>query len=582
MDGNLTYLEGLGEGKVTATSFNQFTSSYTTGSFTGSFKGDGSGLTGIPGATPIDTTIFVTTSSFNSFTSSYISDSSSFDSRITNLSSSINSITGSVTINTGSFVTTSSFNSFTSSYTTGSFTGFFTGDGSQLTAVVFATSSTTASYALSVDFDNIQDVPEGLISSSAQLAGATIPGNFTVEGTLTSRTFESQLISSSIIYESGSTKFGDSIDDTHQFTGSIQVQGSITGSFTGSFVGDGSGLTGIPSGGGPSVYEYTGSFNNSIVPLLGSNVASGSFGTVGGGTQNKANGNCSTVGGGCCNITNARHSIIAGGHRNVIQSPTNECCSSGVTISGGIGHNSTGGTLDFDTLDITGTITCCNAGYASTISGGLRNIATGGTSTVGGGSFNTASGYGTTVGGGCGNTASSYCTTVGGGGYNTASNWYSTVGGGKGNCAPGCVSTVGGGQFNTASGIRSTVSGGCSNTASGYISTVSGGRSNTASGTNSTVSGGYCNTAAGFRSGILGGASNTVRTEDSRSFIIGSGITSNAPLTTFVNNFNVSGSSILSQVSSSLNFVDDAAAAAGGVPLGGLYRSGNFILIRLA
>jgi hypothetical protein len=38
---------------------------------------------------------------------------------------------------------------------------------------------------------------------------------------------------------------------------------------------------------------------------------------------------------------------------------------------------------------------------------------------------------------------------------------------------------------------------------------------------------------------------------------------------------------ILSQVSASLNFVDDTAAAAGGVPLGGLYRSGNFILIRL-
>jgi hypothetical protein len=39
---------------------------------------------------------------------------------------------------------------------------------------------------------------------------------------------------------------------------------------------------------------------------------------------------------------------------------------------------------------------------------------------------------------------------------------------------------------------------------------------------------------------------------------------------------------ILSQVSSSLNFVNDAAAASGGVPLGGLYRNGNFILIRLA
>jgi hypothetical protein len=42
-----------------------------------------------------------------------------------------------------------------------------------------------------------------------------------------------------------------------------------------------------------------------------------------------------------------------------------------------------------------------------------------------------------------------------------------------------------------------------------------------------------------------------------------------------------SGYVVLSQVSSSLNFVDDTAAAAAGVPLGGLYRNGNFILIRI-
>jgi hypothetical protein len=38
---------------------------------------------------------------------------------------------------------------------------------------------------------------------------------------------------------------------------------------------------------------------------------------------------------------------------------------------------------------------------------------------------------------------------------------------------------------------------------------------------------------------------------------------------------------ILQQVSQSLNFVDDAAAEIGGVPLGGLYRNGNFIVIRI-
>ena len=39
---------------------------------------------------------------------------------------------------------------------------------------------------------------------------------------------------------------------------------------------------------------------------------------------------------------------------------------------------------------------------------------------------------------------------------------------------------------------------------------------------------------------------------------------------------------VLTQVSQSLNFVDDTAAAAGGIPLGGLYRNGNFILIRIS
>jgi hypothetical protein len=38
---------------------------------------------------------------------------------------------------------------------------------------------------------------------------------------------------------------------------------------------------------------------------------------------------------------------------------------------------------------------------------------------------------------------------------------------------------------------------------------------------------------------------------------------------------------VLSRVSSSLNYNNDAAAASAGIPLGGLYRSGSFILIRL-
>lgn len=39
---------------------------------------------------------------------------------------------------------------------------------------------------------------------------------------------------------------------------------------------------------------------------------------------------------------------------------------------------------------------------------------------------------------------------------------------------------------------------------------------------------------------------------------------------------------ILPIVSSSLDFEDDTAAAAGGVPLGGIYRNGNVLSIRIS
>jgi hypothetical protein len=50
-----------------------------------------------------------------------------------------------------------------------------------------------------------------------------VNGNATITGTLTAQQFNTELISSSIIFESGSTKFGDSIDDIHSFTGSVKL-----------------------------------------------------------------------------------------------------------------------------------------------------------------------------------------------------------------------------------------------------------------------------------------------------------------------------------------------------------------------
>ena len=55
----------------------------------------------------------------------------------------------------------------------------------------------------------------------------TVTGNATIGGIVTAQEFHTEFISGSIIYASGSTQFGDTLDDTHIFTGSL----SLTGSF---------------------------------------------------------------------------------------------------------------------------------------------------------------------------------------------------------------------------------------------------------------------------------------------------------------------------------------------------------------
>jgi hypothetical protein len=57
-----------------------------------------------------------------------------------------------------------------------------------------------------------------------------ITENLIVGGTVTAEEFITEKIATSYIYKSGSTKFGDTADDTHAFTGSLEIVGSITGS----------------------------------------------------------------------------------------------------------------------------------------------------------------------------------------------------------------------------------------------------------------------------------------------------------------------------------------------------------------
>ena len=128
----------------------------------------------------------------------------------------------------------------TASYVTLAQTASYVLSASYAVTSSYSNTSTSSSYALTASY------LEGYISpfpftGSAQITGslgltgsAIINGDLVVNGTASFNVFHTIYNSSSIIYASGSTKFGDTSDDTHQFTGSLLVSGSITAdSFTG-------------------------------------------------------------------------------------------------------------------------------------------------------------------------------------------------------------------------------------------------------------------------------------------------------------------------------------------------------------
>jgi hypothetical protein len=139
---------------------------------------------------------------------------------------------------TGSFQTTTNDLQITGSLVvtdgvSGSFSGSFEGDGSGLTGIpssaitglqLFRITSGSVSASVNVDSTSIFNV----ISSSAELLKLDSNGTLTLQGDIVA---ENYIISSSVTYmtqsfSSGSTIFGDSLDDTHLFTGSLFITGS--------------------------------------------------------------------------------------------------------------------------------------------------------------------------------------------------------------------------------------------------------------------------------------------------------------------------------------------------------------------
>ena len=66
-----------------------------------------------------------------------------------------------------------------------------------------------------------------ITGSVSTIGNLTVNGDATVAGTLTAQEYHTEFVSASIIFSSGSTIFGDTSDDTHQFSGSILISGSL-------------------------------------------------------------------------------------------------------------------------------------------------------------------------------------------------------------------------------------------------------------------------------------------------------------------------------------------------------------------
>ena len=66
------------------------------------------------------------------------------------------------------------------------------------------------------------------VSGSLSVLNNVTASNALITGTITAQTLVVQTITSSQEFVTGSTKFGTSLSNTHQFTGSVSITGSLT------------------------------------------------------------------------------------------------------------------------------------------------------------------------------------------------------------------------------------------------------------------------------------------------------------------------------------------------------------------
>jgi hypothetical protein len=220
------------------------------------------------------------------------------------------SLTGSL-LGTASFATSASFasnagsasyalnagNAISASFTTNANSASYALNAGNAITASFATNANSASYALnagnaqSASFANNAGsasyaLNAGNAQSSSFAATASSADNFTVRGTLTAQTIVVQTITSSVDFVTGSTRFGTIASNTHQFTGSVSISGSLTvqgaisgSNITGSLLGTASYANNALSS------SYAVNAGNSITASFATNANSSSYALNAGNAQ---------------------------------------------------------------------------------------------------------------------------------------------------------------------------------------------------------------------------------------------------------------------------------------------------------
>jgi len=250
-------------GSLNVTGSTTFTGGVVSGSFTGSFTGDGSGLTGV--ASTLSVTGSTGTSTVNLQTQALtiagdIGISTSASGQTVTISTTAGTVSSSAQVIaampgavsssgqidynsianklSGTISASAQFNALSGTSASYATTASFATTATTATSASFATTASaatsitfipaTASFASNVNLNTIT----GTTFSNAAFY---FPQDVRVEGTLVAQQIQTEYITSSIIYESGSTKFGDTSDDVMSVTGSLRVLGTISGSMVGMF-----------------------------------------------------------------------------------------------------------------------------------------------------------------------------------------------------------------------------------------------------------------------------------------------------------------------------------------------------------